>query len=46
MYHCFKIFEKLSNAAIEKGIEIKREDVIAKSSEKYITVKTRSLKKT
>ena len=38
-YDCHLIFEKLVNMASEKGIKIKEENIIANSSENYISVK-------
>ena len=43
-YHCHLIFEKLVNMATKKNIEINENDIIAKSSEKYISVKIGCLK--
>ena len=43
-YDCHLIFEKLINMANEKNIKINENDVIAKSSEKYISVKIGCLK--
>ena len=41
---CHLIFEKLINMATEKNIKINENDIIAKSSEKYISVKIGCLK--
>ena len=38
-YHCHLIFEKLVNKATKKNIKINENDIIAKSSENYISVK-------
>ena len=43
-YDCHLIFEKLVNMATKKNIKIKENDIIAKSSEKYISVKIGCLK--
>ena len=43
-YDCHLIFEKLANIATKKNIKINENDIIAKSSENYITVKTGCLK--
>ena len=43
-YDCHLICEKLNNMATEKNIEIKEKDIIAKSSENYISVKRGCLK--
>ena len=42
--HCHLIFEKLVNMATKKNIEINENDIIAKSSENYISVKIGCLK--
>ena len=43
-YDCHLIFEKLINMATEKNIKINENDIIAKSSENYISVKIGCLK--
>ena len=43
-YDCHRNFEKLINIATEKNIKINENDIIAKSSEKYISVKIGCLK--
>ena len=43
-YDCHLIFEKLINMATEKNLKIKKKDIIAKSSEIYISVKIGCLK--
>ena len=43
-YDCHLIFEKLVNMATAKSIKSKEEDMIAKSSENYISVKIGCLK--
>ena len=43
-YDCHLIFEKLVNMATEKNIKINDNDIIAKSSENYISVKIGFLK--
>ena len=43
-YDCHLIFEKLINMATEKNIRINENDIIAKSSENYISVKIGCLK--
>ena len=43
-YDCHLIFEKLINIASEKNIKINENDIIAKSSENYISVKIGCLK--
>ena len=43
-YDCHLIFEKLINMATAKNIKINENDIIAKSSENYISVKIGSLK--
>ena len=43
-YDCHLIFEKLINIATEKNIKINDKDIIAKSSENYISVKIGCLK--
>ena len=43
-YDCHLIFEKLVNMATKKNIEVNENDIIAKSSEKYISVKIGCLK--
>ncbi len=43
-YDCHLIFEKLINMATKKNIKIIENDIIAKSSEKYISVKIGFLK--
>ena len=43
-YDCHLIFEKLINMAAEKNIKINENDIIAKSSENYISVKIGCLK--
>ena len=43
-YDCHLIFEKLVNMATEKNIKINENDIIAKSSESYISVKIGFLK--
>ena len=43
-YDCHLIFEKVINMATEKNIKINENDIIAKSSESYISVKIGCLK--
>ena len=43
-YDCHLMFEELVNMAIEKNIKINENDIIAKSSENYISVKIGCLK--
>ena len=43
-YDCHLIFEKLINMATEKNIKINENDIIAKSTENYISVKIGCLK--
>ena len=43
-YDCHLIFEKLVNIATKKIVEINENDIIAKSSERYISVKIGCLK--
>ena len=43
-YDCHLIFEKLVNMATKKNIKINENDIIAKSSENYISVKIGCLK--
>ena len=43
-FDCHLIFEKLYSMSSEKGIKIKEEDIIAKSSENYVSVKIGCLK--
>ena len=43
-YDCYLIFEKLVNMATKKNIKINENDIIAKSSENYISVKIGCLK--
>ena len=43
-YDCHLIFEKLINIASEKNIKINENDIVAKSSENYISVKIGCLK--
>ena len=43
-YDCHLIFEKLVNMATKKDIKINENDIIAKTSENYISVKTGCLK--
>ena len=43
-YDCHLIFEKIINMATEKNIKINENDIIAKSSENYISVKIGCLK--
>ena len=38
-YDCHQIFEKIINMSIEEGIKTKEEDIIAQSSETFISVK-------
>ena len=43
-YDCHLIFEKLVNMATKKNIKLKENDIIAKSSEKFLSVKIGCLK--
>ena len=43
-YDCHLIFEKLVNMATKKNIKINENEIIAKSSENYISVKVGCLK--
>ena len=43
-YHCQLMFEKRVKTAIEESIEMKGDDIIAKSTENYKSVQTECLK--